>query len=84
VESLEDEKRLLDRQLNDGEIQRKALRAENGAMSDARDAARLLASNMEKDKHHADVLLEEARKLNSGLEGQLAGVENNYMALQGK
>lgn len=84
METLEDDKRALDRQVTDSEIARKALRLECENLGDARDSAKSTINNLEKDKRHADILLEEARKTNAGLESQLGEVEQNYMTLQGK
>ncbi|XP_066910599.1 myosin heavy chain, embryonic smooth muscle isoform-like isoform X2 [Clytia hemisphaerica] len=84
METLEDDKRALDRQVTDGEIARKALRLECENLGDARDNAKSMINNLEKDKRHADILLEEARKTNASFESQLGEVEQNYMTLQGQ
>ena len=80
---MDDDKRELERQLNDSDIARKTLRAENELLSDARDNIKNYCANLEKDKRHGDMLLEEARKTIGSIESQLNDVEQSYMNLQG-
>lgn len=83
IESLDDDKRGLARQLNDSEIARKTLRAECEVLGDARDNIKNYCINLEKDKTHADMLLEEAKKTIGSIESQLNDVEQRYTNLQG-
>lgn len=81
---METEKQKVEKQLNNLELQRKQLCAEKDVLADARDSARALALNMEKDKQYAEALLKEARNANADLEAHAADVEQNLLTLQGK
>lgn len=82
-EVMESEKREIERQFNDCEMQRKQLRMEKETLADSRDAAKAMADNIEKDKKYVEALLNEARNANSNLEAHVSDVEQTMLALQG-